>query len=110
MNKDRERDKLFKELTARKASDIEMAWNGFVRLYDQPDRLNPEERNLMEDLGIIQIEKSSISMDYFTLCDSRTPENKENQGDVEKFASAKCAKCDFPPNDGKRRIYCMCGQ
>ncbi len=39
MNKDKDREKLFKELTERNASDIEMAWNGFVKLYDQPDRL-----------------------------------------------------------------------
>jgi len=42
----------------------------------QPERLNPEERNLAEDLGILKIEASPISMDYFTLCDSLTSTNK----------------------------------
>ncbi len=42
----------------------------------QPERLNPEERNLMEDLGMMKIEAFPISVDYFTLCESPIPENK----------------------------------
>ncbi len=48
--------------------------------------------------------------DAKSVCDVPNSDNKENPRDAEKSASAKCAKCDFPPNDGKRRIYCMCGQ
>ena len=61
----------------------------------QPERTNPEDH-------IADIRKM--------VCDVPTPDNKENQGGVEKSTSAKCATCDFPQNDGKRRLYCMCGQ
>ena len=54
-------------------SEAEELYNQFK---NQPDRLNPEERQLMEDLGMIKIIASPISMDYFTLCDSQNCDNK----------------------------------
>ena len=48
--------------------------------------------------------------DATSVYDSPTPDYKENQGDAEKSASAKCTICDFPKKGINQRIYCMCGQ
>ena len=73
----------------------------------QPERLSPEDAIIPAYYGS---KFCGGCKEENCVCDSPTPDNKENQGDVEKSTSAKCAKCDWPPNDGKRRIYCMCGQ
>lgn len=104
-------ENLLHKIGRKNAKDTNQYFRDFWDIFhNRPERLTPEERNLIEDLGIMKIEKSPISMDYFTLCDSPTPDNKENQGGIEKSIPAICATCDFPSNDGKRRIYCMCGQ
>jgi len=92
---------------------------------NQPKRLNPEALGdgffpppwnfydypeKTEGWIAFQREMRKDPQYYLQGCDSPTPDNKENQGDIEKSISAKCARCNFPPNDGKRRIYCMCGQ
>ena len=89
---DHPQEKDLKEITL---DDFEIQLMELVRKHGQPERLNPEDH---------------IADDSKMVCDSLNPDNKENQGDVEKSTSAKCAKCDFPPDNGRRRLYCMCGQ
>lgn len=46
--------------------------------------------------------------DAKSVCDSPNPDNKKNQGDIEKSISANCPRCTFPKKGKNQRIYCMC--
>jgi hypothetical protein len=71
------------------------------------ERLNPEDAKVYK--GTLP-DCLNWCAPTTSVCDSPNPENTGSPGDAEKSASAKCARCDWPSNDGKRRIYCMCGQ
>jgi hypothetical protein len=70
-------------------------------------RLNPEDAEIYKGTLPDNLNWCDPTTSVY---DSPTPENKENQGDVEKLTSAKCAICDFPKKGKNQRLYCMCGQ
>lgn len=43
----------FESLVERKATEIEFAFNGFIKIYEQPDRLSPEDQMYDNNVQLI---------------------------------------------------------
>lgn len=105
-------ENLLHKIGRKNAKDTNQYFRDFWDIFhNRPERLTPEDNfdDYLKDPGKY-FRRMEDNLLKEIICDSPTPDNKENQGGIEKSMPAICATCDFPSNDGKRRIYCMCGQ